>query len=110
MDDGKIKVDGGPLFRNAKLKIYDKPFPNNNIAIVKKSNSKNNTKNSNMSSTSNATHFNYSNYNLSCFDTLWKNIDTNDICGFNSMFGRIGVANSNINMIKLKVSYRNVFD
>ena len=32
VDDGKIEVEGGPPSKNAKLKLFQKPFPDHNNA------------------------------------------------------------------------------
>ena len=64
VDDGEIEVEGGPTSKNAKLKIFQKPYPNHN-------NDRNNTNNTNQASTSNAVPYDYSTNHISGFDSLF---------------------------------------
>ena len=72
VDNGEIEVEGGPTSKNAKLKIFQKPFPDHN-------NRNNNTNNTNQASTSNVVPYDYSTNHISGFDSLCGKVDTNDI-------------------------------
>ena len=53
VDDGEIEVEGGPSSKNAKLKIFQNPFPDHN----------NGNNNTNQASTSNVVPYDYSTNN-----------------------------------------------
>ena len=97
VDDGEIEVEGGPTSKNAKLKIFQKSFPNHN-------NDKNNTNNVNRAYTSNAVLYDYSTNHKLGFDSLCGKIETNDICGFDSMCGRIEEVDTHVNTLVLQVT------
>ena len=69
VDDGEIEVEGGPSSKNAKLKIFQKPFPDHN------NDNTNNVNNVNQASTSNALHYDYSTNHISRFDSLCGKIE-----------------------------------
>ncbi len=101
VDDGEIEVEGGPSSKNAKLKIFQKLFPNHNNDNNKNGN--NNTKNENQASRSNALLYDYSINHILGFDSLCGKIETNDICGFDTMCGRIEEVATHVNNLVLKV-------
>lgn len=82
VDDGEIEVEGGPTSKNAKLKIFQKPFPDHN-------NGNNNTNNVNQASTSNAVPYDYS---------------TNNILGFDSLCGHIEEVDTHVNTLVLQAA------
>ena len=102
IDDGEIEVEGGPSSKNAKLKIFQKPFLDHNND--NNNNGNNNTNNVNWASTSKALHYNYSTNHISGFDSLCGKIETNDICGFDSMCGHIEEVDTHINTLVLQVA------
>jgi len=96
VNDGEIEVEGGPPSKNAKLNIFQKPFPDHN-------NDNNNYRNNvNQASTSNALHYDYSTNHISGFDSLCGKVETNDICGFDSMHGRIEEVDTHVNTLVLQ--------
>ena len=97
VDDGEIEIEGGPTSKNAKLKIFQKPFPDHN-------NDNNNTNNVNRSSTSNVLPYDYSTNHILGFDSLCGKIETNDICSFDSMCGRIEEVDTHVNALVLQAA------
>ena len=63
VDDGEIEVEGGPSSKNAKLKIFQKPFPDHNND--NNNNRNKNTNNVNRASTSNVLQYDYSTIHIS---------------------------------------------
>ena len=73
VDDGEIEVEGGPSSKNAKLKIFQKPFPDQNND--NKNNGNNNMNYVNQASTSIALPYDYSTTHISGFDSLCGHIE-----------------------------------
>ena len=96
IDDGEIEVERGPSSKNAKLKIFQKPFPDHN------NENNNNVNNVNRASTSNTLYFDYSTNHISGFDSLCGKIESNDICGFDSMCHCIEEINTHVNTLVLQ--------